>query len=69
MVEVFKTDVSNKRKANDILSILQQNFPALRINFDLDDCDKVLRVEGERISAEKIISLMVEQKHSCELLQ
>ena len=69
MVEIFKTDVSKKTKAKYILSTLQNEFPQLKINFDLDDCDKILRVEGNIISVEKIISMMQKQNYICELLQ
>ncbi|HTS45635.1 MAG TPA: hypothetical protein VMH01_14650 [Puia sp.] len=69
MVEIFKTDVSKKTKAKNILSMLQKEFPHLKVNFDLGDCDKILRVEGKIISTEKIVSLMEEQKYLCELLQ
>jgi len=69
MVEIFKTDVSQRTKARNILSTLQKEFPHLKINFDLGDCDKILRVEGKIISVERIISVMEEQKYLCELLQ
>ena len=69
MVEIFKTDVNKKTKAKNILSTLQKEFPHLKINFDLGDCDKILRVEGPIISIDKIISLMEKQKYLCELLQ
>lgn len=69
MVEVFKTDVIKKNKANEILTELQREFPNLKINFDLSDCDRILRVEGQRIAVEQIISRMQEQNHSCELLE
>jgi len=44
MVEIFKTDVSKKTKAKNILSILEKKFPHLKANFYLGDCDKILRV-------------------------
>ncbi|QLH33686.1 MAG: hypothetical protein HWD62_15890 [Cyclobacteriaceae bacterium] len=69
MVEVFKTDVSRKNQANDIVTDLQREFPNLRINFDLSDCDRILRVEGQHILVEQIISWMREQNHACELLE
>ena len=69
MVEIFKTDVSKKTKAKNILSILEKKFPHLKANFDLGDCDKILRVEGTIISVEKIISLMEKQTYLCEWLQ
>jgi hypothetical protein len=69
MVEIFRTDVRKKTKAKNILSTLQKEFPHLKINFDLGDCDKILRVEGKIISVEKIISLMEKQTYLCEWLQ
>lgn len=69
MVKVFKTDVNEKSKAKNVLPILQKAFPHLKINFDLDDCDNILRVEGKRVSADKIILVMERQKYLCELFQ
>jgi len=45
-VEIFKTNVSNEQLANKIVSDLKQLYPDYRINFDLEDCDKVLRIEN-----------------------
>ncbi len=56
MVEVFKTNVNNNKVAKSILSLLKREFPNYKINFDLEDCDKILRIEGEKISNESIIS-------------
>jgi len=48
MVEVFQTTVSNTRQAK----LLQQNilvrYPDLQINFDLQDCDNILRIVYEK---------------------
>lgn len=68
MVEVFKTDVRQPRQAKLLLGILQKRFPLLRINFDLEDCDKILRVEGENIQQEKIARLIIENGYQCHIL-
>jgi hypothetical protein len=68
MVEVFKTNVKNKSQARQILKSLKKNFPQLKINFDLDDCDKILRVEGTDISTCAIIELMKSNQFLCEIL-
>ncbi|MDB5136840.1 MAG: hypothetical protein JWP37_3443 [Mucilaginibacter sp.] len=68
MVEVFKTNVRRRGQAILLLNILSRQFPLLRINFDLDDCDKILRVEGEDISQEKIAELVTENGYNCEIL-
>jgi hypothetical protein len=68
MVEAFKTNVQKKRQSKMMLSILSEAFPSFRINFDLADCDKVLRVEGECMEALKIMGLVKEHGFSCEVL-
>jgi hypothetical protein len=68
LVEVFKTDVRQRRQAKLLLGILQKRFPLLRINFDLEDCDKILRVEGENIQQEKIARLIIENGYQCNIL-
>lgn len=48
-VEIFKTNVSNHKLANKIISDLKQLYPEYRINFDLEDCDRILRIEGRHV--------------------
>jgi hypothetical protein len=69
MVEVFKTNVRQKKQAKMILNVLSRHFPLFRINFDLEDCDKILRVEGENISKGKITELIAENGYQCEILE
>tara|TARA_R110002050_G_scaffold34230_1_gene86574 strand:+ start:14085 stop:14333 length:249 start_codon:yes stop_codon:yes gene_type:complete len=45
IVEIFKTNVNNQRLASMIISDLNQLYPEYRINFDLEDCDNILRIE------------------------
>lgn len=58
MVEIFKTNVQEPGTAQLLLRLLSHNFPNSRVNFDLQDCDKVLRVEGEWVQAERVIELV-----------
>jgi len=52
-----------------LLFKLVQLFPEHKINFDLDDCDKILRVQGENISSEKIIQLLIKENYQCIVLE
>ena len=52
MVEVFKTNVEEIVQAKKIIELLLEHFPGNRINFDLHDCDKILRVEGKSLESE-----------------
>jgi hypothetical protein len=69
LVEVFKTNIQNGRQATAILKKLGQLFPKCRINFDLTDCDKILRVEGKIASPEKVIEAVTTDGYQCEVLQ
>ena len=68
MVEVFKTNIQNGRQATAILKKLGRLFPKCRINFDLTDCDKILRVEGKIASPEKVIEVVTTNGYQCEVL-
>jgi hypothetical protein len=68
MVEAFKTNVEKKGQSKMLLCILSEAFPSLRINFDLSDCDKVLRVEGDDMEALRIMILVKEYGFTCEIL-
>ena len=46
MIEVFKTDVNEKEHARMLLDRIHKAFRHCRANFDLEDCDKILRVKG-----------------------
>jgi len=69
MIEVFKTNVETASDANNIVSILLGHFPGSRINFDLQDCDKILRVEGKSFSSMQIIALLKENGFYCSILE
>jgi hypothetical protein len=54
MVEVYKTTVQTEQEAVQILSKMKAVYPNNRFSFDLEDCDKILRAEGEAIAIEEI---------------
>jgi len=68
VIEVFKTNVQTAGEANKIVELLLLHFPASRINFDLQDCDNVLRVEGKDFSSNKIMMLLKEKGFHCSIL-
>jgi hypothetical protein len=69
MIEVFKTDVRQAHQADTLISELLQHFPDSKINFDLDDCDRILRIEGLNFLADKVMSLLRENGFYCRLLE
>jgi predicted RNA binding protein with dsRBD fold (UPF0201 family) len=68
IVEVFKTNVLCTEDADKILAELLNNFPRYKINFDLDDCDKILRVQGDNISSAEIEARLTDLGYLCEVL-
>ncbi len=46
-IKVYKTNVMERSIARDILNKIQQYLPGSNPSFDLEDCDKVLRVETQ----------------------
>lgn len=69
MVEVFKTNVRSIQKSIKLLSKIREYSPELLINFDLDDCDNILRVEGKRVPINTIIKTLLSEGYLCEVLE
>jgi len=68
MIEVFKTNVQEFSEARMLVALLSRHFPNSKINFDLDDCDKVLRVEGNNLRIEKVMTLVTQRGFLCTVL-
>jgi hypothetical protein len=66
-VEIFKTNIPNREKALELTEILNRHFPKHKINFDLEDCDRILRIEGKPIG--NIGKIMEGQGVRCEVLE
>jgi len=71
IVKVFKTDVQDQLVARHIILFLEQTFSHCRINFDLDDCDRILRIECQKepIAENEVQLLVARCGHYCEVLQ
>ncbi|UXP31243.1 hypothetical protein N6H18_12880 [Reichenbachiella agarivorans] len=67
-IEVFKTNVDCQHKAADILKELLNLFSYSEANFDLDDCDRVLRIVGENIEIKEVIKLINQTGYHCEVM-
>ena len=69
MVEVFKTNVQQHEQADQLASVLRGRFDFCKINFDLEDCDKVLRVEAKDVCVETVVTLVTEKGFACVVLE
>jgi hypothetical protein len=45
LIEVFKTNIICEIKAAQIVAAIHEQFSRYKANFDLQDCDNILRVE------------------------
>ncbi|MBD3583166.1 hypothetical protein [Flavobacterium selenitireducens] len=68
MVEIFRTDVTEPAQAEAMIARLRDYAPASSITFDLEDCDKVLRVESAILEVSAVISCMQAHGFECEIL-
>ena len=68
MVEVFKTNVEQIEQSQWLIDQIICHIPDGTVNFDLEDCDKILRVEAESISLRTIIDLLNKNGFHAEVL-
>lgn len=70
MIEVFKTNVQSQKDALQILDNLSKQLKNSKINFDLEDCDKILRIERTNKAKNHYIIMYLKQLgYNCEILE
>ena len=69
MIEVFQTNVEREFQASIMIAFLLQQFPGCRINFDLSDCDRILRIEGREVCPIRVVDLMRAKGFECAALE
>ena len=69
MIEVFSTNVQKATEAKTLVALLAQHFPDHKINFDLDDRDKILRVEGHGFTPDHVMGVVQERGFLCAVLE
>ena len=65
---VFKTNVRNKKHITEIANRLDQFSDINRWNFDLQDRDRILRIEADDLSPKLIENTLKEAGYFCEEL-
>lgn len=68
VVEIFKTDVTEAALAARLVSRLTAKFEGCKFNFDLQDCDNILRAEGPQnhFQVQQIIEILHRERQICE---
>ncbi len=69
-VAVFRTDISDQETAQMVCAILSHCFPDYQINFDLEDCDRILRVASlhEPVQTNAILAKVAGTGNEIDLL-
>lgn len=65
MIYIFKTSVKFKKQIKEIAIRLDTLTEIKKWNFDLEDCDKILRIESTKNICLKIISVLNNQNIDC----
>jgi len=68
VIQVFKTNVLEQEHADMLCNLFEQELTVQRANFDLEDCDKILRVESFHNIDDQVIALLRLYGFKCEEL-
>jgi tRNA G26 N,N-dimethylase Trm1 len=64
-VEVFKTNIETKQHADMVINLIKTTLPVDKITFDLEDCDRILRIEANEIELQPIQNLLLNSGFTC----
>lgn len=68
MVYVFKTSIQNKKSIRQIKPHLNKLCTIAKWNFDLEDCDNILRIESPTNIVKTTIKTLNQNGFECEEL-
>lgn len=68
VISVYKTNVNTKSKLRKAKPVLNRILLGSKWNFDLEDCDKILRVESEKSYSAFLIAELLKIGINCEEL-
>ena len=69
MIEVFRTDVQEAEHALILVTEITRQFSHYEVNFDLEDCDRILRVKSIGVvDASALVELVRGFGYSAEVL-
>lgn len=66
---IFKTNIRNRKKTRYVKSLLKKHIQLKSWSVDLEDRDKVMRIETtDKILENDIINMLQNNSFSCEVL-
>ena len=69
MIYVFKTSVETKTQVKKLKPHIDKILPGEKWNFDLDDCDNILRIDSRENIVVQITVLLKSHQYHCEELE
>ncbi|SFI58529.1 hypothetical protein SAMN05443292_3000 [Halpernia frigidisoli] len=69
MIYVFKTSVSNKKVVKKLKPFLDELLKKAKWNFDLEDCDNILRIDSKKNIVVKVTYLLKIYNFDCVELE
>lgn len=69
MIEIFKTNVQTTTESVAVMEHLSRQFPNYSINFDLEDCDRILRIEADEVVCGTVSECVSKLGFSCIALE
>lgn len=68
-IKVYKTDVEDLASAQKILDEIRRIYPDSDASFDIEDCDRVLRVENSTgVDTASVKKILLNCGHNIETL-
>lgn len=68
MISVFKTSVTNTKEIEILKPHLDTHLEFAKWNFDLEDCDNILRIDSENEITQPTIKILKDNGFDCEEL-
>lgn len=70
MVEVFRTNVKDVEQSKMLSYQISRSFCDYSVNFDLDDCDKILRIQSidSQVDVDGVIEILKDFGFRAEVL-
>jgi len=67
-IEVFRTNVEGTAAAATLRLLLLALMPGSRIDFDLEDCDRILRISYHNTDISSVVRLLADHGFECQPL-
>ena len=69
MVLVFKTSVKTEEDVLQLKSKINGLGTNINHNFDLADCDNILRIQSSEVTSDQVIDLLEKNHYECRELE